>query len=157
MPSGSITLRLLPEVLSGLEKRARAESISLADLAERIITQALLQEGSTSGDLERADAELQLIAFVEHVVAAIRSVGWSEHVTLSVFEKIRREQFDLYRRATIGGHERRINREIGSLVRQRLGAEVQEVNGRRQIAQLGRNSDALIRTYTLLKPSTRKD
>lgn len=155
MPSSAditVKLTLRPSVMEALKRLARADGLSVAEYIGDRLTDDLIAKAALPDD-EAATllAERELVSLARGIIDQVkRQDDWSEHVTLSIFEKIRSEAVGLYGRAVGAQYQGHVNRRIGSLVRRRLGAHVRTVRGKPIMANVSRRVPALIRTYTLL-------
>jgi hypothetical protein len=99
----------------------------------------------------QAEAEGVLMRWVEQAAAQLRAADtWDEHVTLTIFDRIREEIMPAYKIATAGRrHKVRINRAIGRLVRTTLGAVTRRRGTALERVQLPSNSHLIV-SYTCL-------
>ena len=131
-----------------LTAAAAARSMSEAALAKSLLETSLLALSISVG--RRAEAEGALMRWVEEKTTEYKIADiWDEHVTLVIFDRIRTEIPQTYDAAIVGRHRVRINRGIGRLIRNNLGAATRRADGVLQRVQLPTGAH-LITGYTCL-------
>lgn len=144
----------LPRSMAGWwYEQALAAGKPLSTLIVELMFEKYLRSTDSQNDSNlRLAAEFQLLAWVREAGDALCDADeWDEDVTFHLFERIKNEQFGLYQAATNGVDAGPLHRKIGSLLRERLGAEVVRIAGKIMTRQPHRHQNCLVRTYTLLK------
>lgn len=145
-------VRLPAGRLDELRQRAEAERIAMSTLAGRYILAGL---DAASGNATAGSSPMHaLIEWLGPHLDAIRESGhWSADVVLSIFEHIESDNLGLYRAAANDVGEATLNKHLGRLIRNRLGAEVmRREDGKPWQTRVPSDRTTLVKFYTRLKP-----
>ena len=150
MSQTRMTVTLNAEVYRRLCKAAQAERLRPATLAAHMIDTVLRQR------IDMPEAQSPFLALVDWVASRVDEIraagGWPEDVTIAIFERIEREAVHLYAAAQAELGQANLNRNIGRLIRKRLGADVRTRGGRAVVIPVRADRTSLIKTASLLVP-----
>ena len=143
--------------VEALRRLANERGLRDPEAAARLLEDALEPYLHDAGAADQVSAERELILIAEDLAREEASrPDWNEHLALAVFERIRAEHLDLYRRATTGNQRDSVNRRIGRHIKTAVGAEVKTIDKKPVTAKVPRSLPALISRYSLLeKPSSK--
>lgn len=137
-----------------LRRQAAELGVKDAALAARLLEDALAPKLANSDVADQRRAERELLGIAGQLAREESGrTEWNERLALAVFERIRNDHLDLYRRSTAGGAADSVNRRLGRQIRQSAGAAVKMRDGKPMTAKSPRGSEALITSYTLLVPA----
>jgi len=158
--SDSIKYRTLPvplelQVYRELENEAKNKQIAAPQLASTIVLEYLADKNDVfRKQAEQQRAEIRLMGAVNAIITAIANEDrWDEHVTAQIFDRIKAEHLSDYHDAIQAGNKARVNRQIGSAVKDGLNATVVTKNGKRVHKRPSIKNLPLIQSYTLLTRS----
>lgn len=132
-----------------LARRAGQLRMGEAEAAAALLSLAL-EPYLDDGNADQAKAERELLKIAENLAREESEGNWSEHLTLSVFNRIEAEHLRLYERAA-GAQYGQLNRRIGRRIKEAVGATVKlDEQDKPVVVHAPRSSRGLIRRYTLL-------
>lgn len=151
MKRTSMTLTLSKEEYELLKRFAEQERIMPATLATRLLGAALRKSANAHESSDPMDKLYRWLA--PHLDRLRDAGGWSESVTIDIFEMIEKEAAELYEAAVDSLGQRVVNQSLGRFIRIRLDAELVQRGGRPLVARAPRGRTRLLASFTHLKPA----
>lgn len=150
MPRTRLILSLSKDEHNLLKKLAKTERTLPATLATRLLLSSLHREFS---DAAPKSPTLELADWLAPQLDAIRNAGaWPEDITVEIFDRIEREQGDLYAAAAAEKGQSSLNMHLGRFIRMRLAAQIVPRNGKPYVSRVPASRTRLIKNYTHLAP-----
>ena len=138
-----------------LYRAAEERNTALAAFALELIERGLASRSSSqlSGCAQR-----KLYDWLEPRLDRLRQQGeWAPDITVTIFDQIRDDASDLYRRAVAEVGRDRLNRDIGRMIKERLHARVLKEGDKPKRIKVPRGRRSLIQLATLLEPGRDND